>query len=102
MRLFTSGSWLLGVLLSFSSVAHSWEVDPTEDFCSLSEHMSRTLFRLLKHLSLFTYQRGRHAVVQKDDILYIAGGWMKYPSSYSDYNGPSLYPFRMHDLLTFI
>lgn len=42
MPLFTPGPWLLGVLLSFSLVAHGRDVDPTEDFCSLSEHMSRT------------------------------------------------------------
>jgi len=34
--------WLLAALLSFPSVAHSMDVDPTNDFCSLSAHISRT------------------------------------------------------------
>ena len=41
MPLFTSGVWLLGTLLSFTSVVLSVDVDPVEDFCSLSGHMSR-------------------------------------------------------------
>ena len=41
MPLFTSGVWLLGALLSFTSMVLSVDVDPVEDFCSLSAHMSR-------------------------------------------------------------
>ncbi|KAG0638828.1 hypothetical protein HOY80DRAFT_130402 [Tuber brumale] len=67
MPLFRSGVWLLGALLSFTSVVHSRDADPTEDFCSLSAHM----------------------MARKDDMLYIAGGWMLYPSPYTGYNGPN-------------
>ncbi|KAG0129329.1 hypothetical protein HOY82DRAFT_564430 [Tuber indicum] len=67
MPLFRSGVWLLGALLSFTPVVHGRDADPTEDFCSLSAHM----------------------MTQKDDMLYIAGGWMLYPSPYTGYNGPN-------------
>jgi len=90
MPLSTPGAWLLGVLLSFSLVAHGGDVDPTEDFCSLSEHMSRTPPSLPKYfLSLFTDWRSKNVVAQKDGILYIAGGLMQYSSPYAGYNGPS-------------
>lgn len=90
MPLFALGACLLGVLLSFTSVAHGGGVDPIEDFCSLSAHMSRVppSFLILFY-SLFIDQRSKHIVAQKDGILYIAGGWMLYSSGYTDYNGPS-------------
>jgi len=100
MRLFTSSVWLLGGLLPFSSVAQSRDADPTEDFCSLKSHMSRTLPSLLKYfVSLFVYHRFKYIVAQKDDILYIAGGVMRYLRKYQDYDGPSLYPLSMPSLL---
>jgi len=40
MPLFALGACLLGVLLSYTSVVNGGGVDPTEDFCSLSAHMS--------------------------------------------------------------
>jgi len=56
MRLFTSGIRLLGALSSFSLVAHSRDVDPTEDFCSVSRHMSRASSSLLEcFISLTVY-----------------------------------------------
>ena len=101
MRLFTSGLWLLGGLLPFSSIVHSKDADPTEDFCSLNSHMSRTPPpSLLKYfVSLFVYHRSKYIVVQKDDILYIVGGVMRYLREYQYYDGPSLYPLSMHSLL---
>ena len=42
MPLVRSGIWLLGALLSFTSVVHGDGPNPTDDFCSLSGHMSRT------------------------------------------------------------
>ena len=102
MPLFAFGASLLGALLSFTSVVHGGGVDPTEDFCSLSAHMSRAPPSLLIRLySLFIDQRSKHIVVQKDGILYIAGGWMLYSSGHTDYNGPSSCPIRMHNLPPF-
>lgn len=58
MPLFTSGVWLLGALLSFTSVVLSRDVDSTEDFCDLSAHMSGAPSNLPKlFLSLFTHRR---------------------------------------------
>ncbi|KAG0138332.1 hypothetical protein HOY82DRAFT_595934 [Tuber indicum] len=68
---FRSGVWLLGALLSFSSVAHGRDADPTKDFCSLSGHM------------------GQYIVTQEDGMLYIAGGLMEYTPPYEDLNGPN-------------
>jgi len=103
MLLLTSGVWLLGALLSFPSVVHSLDVNPTEDFCSLSYHMSRTPSNLLKcFYSLFTDQRAVYIVAQKDGVLYIVGGWMTYPLEYSTYDGPSLWLLLMHNFLLFL
>jgi len=41
-------------------------------------------------------------VVEKDGMLYIAGGVALYPDPYSNYSGPSLYPLRMHNLPPFL
>jgi len=103
MPLLTSCVWLLGALLSFSSVAHSRDANPTEDFCSLSDHMSRTPSNLLKFFhSLFTDQRVVYIVAQKDGMLYIVGGRMVYPFVYSTYNGPSLSLLQTYNLLPFL
>jgi len=103
MPLLIFGVWLLGALLSFSSVVRSLDADPTENFCSLSSHMSRTPPNLLKCFhSLFTDQRAKYIVAQKDGMLYIVGGRMVYPLVYTAYNGPSLYLLRMHNLLPFL
>jgi len=84
---------VLGVLLSFSLVAHGRDVDPTEDFCSLSAHMSRTPSGLLKNfLSQFIDQLSKYLVTEKDGILYILGGWMRYDYQNTIYKGPSSYP----------
>ena len=94
MPLFRCSVWLLGALLSFTSVVHSDGPNPTDDFCSLSYQMSRTPFDLSEwFFRLFTDQGLKHIVAQKDDMLYIAGGWMLYPSPYTNYNGPSSCPF---------
>ena len=92
MPLLTSGVWLLGALLSFSSVpvVHSRDADPTENFCSLYSHMSRAPSDFLKFHSLLTDQRPKYIVTEKDGMLYIAGGRMVYPSAYSNYSGPSV------------
>jgi len=101
--LLTSGVWLLGALLSFSSVAHSLDANPTEDFCSLSDHMSMTPSNLPTCFhSLFTDQRAVYIVTQKDGMLYIVGGWMVYRSPYSNYSGPSSSLPRLHNLLLFL
>ena len=103
MPLLTSGVWLLGALLSFSSVVRGLDVSPTENFCSLSYHMSRTPSDLLKcSHSLLTDQRAVYIVAQKDGMLYIVGGWMTYPFEYSSYDGPSLCLLLMHNLLLFL
>jgi len=95
----TSAVRLLIALLSFPSVAHSRDVNPTDDFCSLSAHMSRTLSNLVKCFhAVFTDQGPKNIVAQKDGILYIAGGLMLYPSPDLGYNGPSSYPIRTHSL----
>ena len=100
MPYLTTAVWLLMTLLSFPSVAYSKDVDPTDDFCSLSAHMSRTLSNLLKCFhAVFTNQRLENIVAQKDGILYIAGGLMLYPSPDLGHNGPSSYPIRTHSLL---
>ncbi|KAG0643308.1 hypothetical protein HOY80DRAFT_1094215 [Tuber brumale] len=74
MVLFTSGVWL-GALLSLisvvrsqnASIVHSGDADPTEDFCFLNRPM----------------------MAQKDGMLYIAGGYMGYPTRHTDHNGPN-------------
>ena len=59
MLLFMSSVWFLGALLFFTSVVHGGDVDPAQDFCSLSDHMSRGPPSLLKYLhSLFTNSSG--------------------------------------------
>ena len=55
MTRFTWGVWLLGILLSFPLVAHSRDVDPIEDFCSLSAQMSRVSLKLANTLSFAAY-----------------------------------------------
>ena len=59
MPLFTSGVWFLGVLLSFTSVVSSRDVDPTEDFCDLSAHMSEAPSNLPKNFFRFSLTEGR-------------------------------------------
>jgi len=41
-------------------------------------------------------------VAKKDDILYIAGGFIQYPTRYQNYSGPSLYPLRIHNHSPFL
>jgi len=90
-------SWGIAALFISSP---SRDVDPTEDFCSLSSHMSRALPGLLKYfVLLFIYQRSKYIVVQNDGILYIAGGYQLYLQEYISYDGPSLYPLPMLSLL---
>ena len=85
--------WVLGVLLSFSLVAHGRDVDPTEDFCSLSAHMSRAPSNLSKDfLSQFIDQLSKYLVTEKDGILYILGGWMRYDYQNTIFKGPSSCP----------
>ncbi|RPA93037.1 hypothetical protein L873DRAFT_1847396 [Choiromyces venosus 120613-1] len=60
MPLFRSGVWLLGALLSFASVAHGVDADPTDDFCSLSGHMSGLPLNSPK---------SKRIVAQKDDTV---------------------------------
>jgi len=93
MQLLPPSVWVLGVLLSFSLVAHSRDVDPTEDFCSLSAHMSRAPSSLSKDfLPRFIDQLSKCLVTEKDSILYIAGGRMRYNYENTQFMGPSSYP----------
>jgi len=92
MPLFRSIVWVLGTLLSFAAVAYSTDPDPINDFCHLFNHMSRIPSSLLiRSRSRFPDRRWECIVVQKDDILYILGGYLTYSSPYQAYNGPSLY-----------
>jgi len=93
MRLLPLSSWVLGVLLSFSLVAHSRDVDPTEDFCSLHAHMSRAPSSLSKDfLPRVIDQLSMYLVTEKDGILYIVGGWMRYNYENTQFKDPSSYP----------
>lgn len=59
MLLFMSSVGFLRALLFFTSAVHGGGVDPAQDFCSLSDHMSKSPSSLLKYLhSLFANPSG--------------------------------------------
>ncbi|KAG0643309.1 hypothetical protein HOY80DRAFT_1094218 [Tuber brumale] len=70
MPLFRSAVWVLKVLVSFTSIVHTRDFDPTKNFSELSGHMGTAPSKLLNcPIPLFADQRSGYIVAQKDSIL---------------------------------